>query len=264
MTNSATQKLLPAKKLVLSNKLTHIPNKKMTAHAQPELIFNEPARVTLPVAGSNHHFPVGRVFCIGRNYPWEPLQQGFTKEFPSWFMKPSSAVFTAQGVLPFPPETQEFCHEIELVVGIGKGGSNIASLNAEKEHVWGYAVGLDLTRRDLQQHAKKTGGPWEPAKAFDFSAPCSPIVPAATCGPVIENSIWLNVNGKQRQKAKISDLLFSISELISMLSHSVMLQPGDLIFTGTPFGVSTLKPNDLIIAGVDGIAEISMTVGAVR
>jgi fumarylpyruvate hydrolase len=236
----------------------------MNTHLQPELVFSEPARVTLPVAGSNRHFPVGRVFCIGRNYPWAPVLPGVVNDLPSWFMKPSSAIFRAQGVLPFPSETQDFCHEVELVVGIGKGGSNIHSSNAEKEHVWGYAVGLDLTRRDLQQKAKKNGAPWEPAKAFDFSAPCSPILPATACEPVIDKAIWLNVNGEQRQKAQISDLLFSISELISMLSHSVMLQPGDLIFTGTPFGVGALKPSDVILAGVDGIAEISMTVGAMH
>jgi len=234
----------------------------MKTHLEPELTFAEPTRVTLPVADSNRHFPVGRVFCIGRNYPWAPVLPGAVKDLPSWFMKPSSAVFSAQGVLPFPPETQDFCHEVELVVGIGKGGSNIPPKNAEKEHVWGYAVGLDLTRRDLQQLAKKIGGPWEPAKAFDFSAPCSPILPAETCGPAFDKAIWLNVNGEQRQKAQISDLLFSISELISMLSHSVMLLPGDLIFTGTPFGVGALKPNDVIHAGIDGIAEISMTIGA--
>jgi fumarylpyruvate hydrolase len=236
----------------------------MTARTQPDFVFPEPTRVTLPVVGKNSQFPVGRVFCIGRNYPWPPVKKDDVKELPSWFMQPSSAVISAQGILPFPPETQEFCHEVELVVGIGKGGSKISSLNAEKEHVWGYAVGLDLTRRDLQQHAKKIGGPWEPAKAFDFSAPCSPIFPATACAPVIDNAIWLNVNGEQRQRAQISDLMFSISELMSMLSHSVMLQAGDLIFTGTPFGVATLKPNDVIHAGVEGIAEISMTVGAMR
>jgi fumarylpyruvate hydrolase len=262
MINSATQKLLKARKSALSNKENNL--KKMNARLQPELAIAEPARVTLPVAGSNLHFPVGRVFCIGRNYPWAPDQPEVAKERPSWFMKPASAVFSAQGVLPFPPETQDFCHEVELVIGIGKGGSNISSLNAEKECVWGYAVGLDLTRRDLQQQAKKIGNPWEPSKAFDFSAPCSPIYPAEVCGPIIDNAIWLKVNGEQRQKAKISDLLHSISELISMVSHSVVLQPGDLIFTGTPFGVGALKPNDKILAGIDGIAEISMTVGEIR
>ncbi len=227
----------------------------------PELVFSPPARVTLPVAGSSSQFPVGRVFCIGRNYPWEPDEQPSLKKLPSWFMKPSSAVVNAQGTLPFPTGTHDFCHEVELVVGIGLGGANIPSLNAEKEHVWGYAVGLDLTRRDLQQLAKKSGGPWEPAKAFDFSAPCSAMVPISLCGPITDNSIWLQVNGVQRQKAQLSDLLFSVSELISMLSHSVMLQPGDLIFTGTPFGVGVLKPNDVVHAGIEGIAEISMSVG---
>ena len=234
----------------------------MSTQTAPAFVFPAPARVSLPVKGTDCHFPVGRVFCIGRNYPWEPSPQPASHELPSWFMKPASAVVLAQGILPFPPGTQDFCHEVELVVGIGQGGSHIAPLNAERDHVWGYAVGLDLTRRDLQQRAKKSGGPWEPAKAFDCSAPCSAMVPASVCGPVTDNAIWLHVNRVQRQKAQVSDLLFSVAELISMLSHSVMLQPGDLIFTGTPLGVGALQPNDEIQAGVQGIAEIDMRVGA--
>jgi fumarylpyruvate hydrolase len=226
-----------------------------------QLVLTPPASVTLPVIGSEKHFPVGRVFCIGRNYPWSPEHPAMPKVMPSWFMKPASAVFSAKGTLPFPPETNDFCHEVELVVGISQGGTQIPPRDAEKSHVWGYAVGLDLTRRDLQQLAKKSGAPWEPAKAFDFSAPCSAMVPFGVCGPVTDNAIWLKVNGVQRQKAKVSDMLFSVSELISMLSHSVRLQPGDLIFTGTPVGVDVLKPNDVIQAGVAGIAEISMQVG---
>ena len=217
----------------------------------------------LPVAGRRSQFPVGRVFCIGRNYPWESDHQAAPKVPPSWFMKPASAVFSAQGTLPFPTGTQDFCHEIELVVGIGRGGAHISPSHAEKEHVWGYAVGLDLTRRDLQQHAKKTGGPWEPAKAFDFSAPCSAIVPLEDCGPVTDNAIWLNVNGTPRQQAKLSDLLFSVSELITLLSQSVELRPGDLIFSGTPSGVGALNPGDVIQAGIEKIAEIEMQVGAI-
>ncbi len=233
----------------------------MTSLHLPQLVLPQPARVTLPVAGSESHFPVGRVFCIGRNYPWTSDDPASPKVMPSWFMKPASAVFSAQGTLPFPPETTDFCHEVELVVGIGQGGTQISPRNADKAHVWGYAVGLDLTRRDLQQLAKKSGSPWEPAKAFDFSAPCSAMVPIGVCGPVTDNAIWLHVNGVQRQRAQVSDMLFSVPELISMLSYSVKLQPGDLIFTGTPVGVDVLQPNDVIQAGVAGIAEISMQVG---
>jgi fumarylpyruvate hydrolase len=207
--------------------------------------------VTLPVVGEARLFPVGRVFCIGRNYPWTPEDKKAVKVMPSWFMKPATAVFHAEGKLPYPPETQDFCHEVELVVAIGKGGNQIAPNHAEKEQVWGYAVGLDLTRRDLQQAAKKNGNSWEPAKAFDFSAPCSAIVPAAQCSSPSHNAIWLSVNGS---------MLFSVSELISMLSQSVKLMPGDLIFTGTPVGVGSLVTNDVIEAGIDGIGKISMCV----
>jgi fumarylpyruvate hydrolase len=219
-----------------------------------------PSLVTLPVVGEARLFPVGRVFCIGRNYPWAPEDKNAVRVMPSWFMKPATAVFHAEGKLPYPPETQDFCHEVELVVAIGMGGNHIAPEHAEKEHVWGYAVGLDLTRRDLQQAAKKNGSSWEPAKAFDFSAPCSAIVPAAQCSSPSHNAIWLSVNGSMRQQAQISDLLFSVSELVSMLSHSVKLMPGDLIFTGTPVGVGSLVTNDLIEAGIDGIGKISMRV----
>lgn len=220
-----------------------------------------PSMVTLPIADEERCFPVGRVFCIGRNYPWTAEDKTSAKVMPSWFMKPATAVVKAAGLLPYPPETHDFCHEVELVVAIGKGGNNISPLHAEKEHVWGYAVGLDLTRRDLQKAAKKNGGSWEPAKAFDCSAPCSPIVHADQCSAPNQNAIWLRVNGTIRQKALISDLLFSVSELISMLSHSVSLLPGDLIFTGTPVGVGILVADDVIEAGIDGIGEISMTVG---
>lgn len=217
--------------------------------------------VTLPVVGDERVFPVGRVYCIGRNYPWTPEDKTAPRVMPSWFMKPATTVVNAEGMLPYPPETHDFCHEVELVVAIGKGGQNIDSRHAEKEHVWGYAVGLDLTRRDLQQAAKKNGGSWEPAKAFDSSAPCSAIIPASQCSAPFDNNIWLSVNGNMRQEALLSDLLFSVSELIAMLSRSVTLMPGDLIFTGTPVGVGSLAVNDLVEAGIDGIGRISMYVG---
>lgn len=227
----------------------------------PYVVTPQP-QVTLPVVGDERMFPVGRVYCIGRNYPWTPEDKTAPRVMPSWFMKPASAVVKAEGLLSYPPDTQDFCHEVELVVAIGKGGKNIDPLHAEKDHVWGYAVGLDLTRRDLQQAAKNNGGSWEPAKAFDCSAPCSALVPASQCPAPFHNNIWLSVNCNMRQQAQISDLLFSVSELISMLSRSVTLMPGDLIFTGTPVGVDSLTVNDLVEAGIDGIGNISMHVGA--
>lgn len=228
----------------------------MTSFAFPPL-----APATLPVANTDTFFPVNRVYCIGRNYSWG---QGGTRsaEMPAWFMKPASAVFEAHGALPYPPETTDFCHEIELVVAIGTGGRNIQPAQVEPNHIWGYAAGLDLTRRDLQQQAKRAGGPWEPAKAFDHSAACTPVVPAAICGHPRNGAVWLTVNGIERQRADISDLLWPVSELVAMLSRSIALRPGDLIFTGTPAGVGALQPGDVIEGGVAGIGRFSMVTGS--
>jgi fumarylpyruvate hydrolase len=219
------------------------------------------APVTLAVVGSTAAFPVGRVYCIGRNYQWS-VDEAAPSEMPSWFMKPADAVVPAQGVLPYPPGTVDFCHEIELVVAIGGGGHNLDPAQVEAHHIWGYAAGLDLTRRDLQQQAKRVGGPWEPAKAFDQSAPCSPLVPAAVCGHPRQGAVWLAVNGMERQRADVADLLWPVPELVAMLSRSVTLRPGDLIYTGTPVGVGPLQPGDIVTAGVAGIGQFSMTVGS--
>lgn len=220
-----------------------------------------PAPVTLAVAGSSARFPVGRVFCIGRNYAWS-ADEPRPAEMPAWFMKPASAVVPAQGALHCPPQTTEFCHEVELVVAIGQGGRGIDPARAEAGHVWGYAVGLDMTRRDLQRQAKAAGGPWEPAKAFDHSAPCTPLVLAARCGHPRSGAIWLTVNGVERQRSDLAQLLWPVAELIAMLSRSVTLAPGDLVFTGTPAGVDVLHPGDSVRAGVDGIGELAMDVTA--
>lgn len=227
-----------------------------------DFVFPAPASATLPVAGSAAVFPVGRVFCIGRNYRWSP-DEAAPLNMPAWFMKPASAVVAAQGVLPYPPATADFCHEIELVVAIGRGGRNIDPAQVEAHHIWAYAAGLDLTRRDLQQQAKRAGGPWEPAKAFDHSAPCTPLVSAAVCGHPREGAIWLTVNGVERQRADLSGLLWSVPELVAMLSRSVTLAPGDLICTGTPAGVGPLLPGDVVQGGVAGIGQFSMTVGPI-
>ncbi len=226
-------------------------------------VFPAPVPTTLPVAGSTAVFPVARVYCIGRNYRWSPNEQAVPREIPPWFMKPASAVVAATGILPYPPGTGDFCHEIELVVAIGRGGRNIAPADAEAHHIWGYAAGLDLTRRDLQQHAKQTGGPWEPAKAFDSSAVCTALTPVGVCGHPRQGSVWLQVNGLERQSGDVSDLLWSVPELVSMLSQSVSLQPGDLIYTGTPAGVGPLHPGDVVHAGVAGIGELTLTVGSI-
>jgi len=226
-----------------------------------DLAFPALAPATLPIAGSAARFPVARVFCIGRNYRWLPDEPRPT-EMPAWFMKPASAVFPASGSLPYPADTADYCHEIELVVAIGRGGKHIAPDDVEALHIWGYAAGLDMTRRDLQQQAKRAGGPWEPAKAFDHSAPCTAIVPADACGHPREGALWLSVNGVDRQRADVSGLLWSVPELVAMLSRSVALAPGDLIYTGTPAGVGPLAPGDVVSAGVAGIGDLTMTVAA--
>jgi len=224
------------------------------------LVLPAQTPTTLAVAGSTAAFPVGRVYCIGRNYRWSQ-DEAVPQEMPAWFMKPANAVVPAQGVLPYPPGTNDFCHEIELVVAMGRGGRNIDPAEVESQHIWGYAAGLDLTRRDLQQQAKRAGGPWESAKAFDHSAPCTPLVPVAVCGHPKHGAVWLTVNGIERQRADLSGLLWSVPELVAMLSRSVTLLPGDLIYTGTPAGVGSLQPGDVVRGGVADIGQFTMTVG---
>ena len=225
-----------------------------------DFVFPPAAPAALPIAGSAAVFPVARVFCIGRNYRWQP-DEAPPHDMPAWFMKPASAAVPAGGMLPYPPGTEDFCHEVELVVAIGRGGRDIDPARAEAEHIWGYAAGLDLTRRDLQQRAKLAGGPWEPAKAFDHSAPCAPLVPSSTCGHPRQGALWLDVNGVERQRADLSGLLWPVPELVAMLSRSVTLMPGDLIYTGTPAGVGPLLPGDVVSAGVEGLGQFSMTMG---
>lgn len=226
-----------------------------------DFVVTPPVPTIIPVAGSTAVFPVGRVYCIGRNYQWSKDEITF-QEMPAWFMKPANAVVPAHGILPYPMNTCDFCHEIELVVAIGRGGRDIDPANVEPHHIWGYSVGLDLTRRDLQQQAKRAGGPWEAAKVFDHSAPCTPIVPAAVCGHPKQGAVWLTVNGSERQRADLADLLWPVPELVAMLSRWVMLMPGDLIYTGTPSGVGPLQAGDVIRGGVAKIGQFSMTVGS--
>ena len=224
-------------------------------------VFPAPAPTTLAVADSSSVFPVGRVYCIGRNYRWSQDEVA-PQEMPAWFMKPANAVVPAQGRLPYPPGTSDFCHEIELVVAIGRGGINIDPADVAAHHIWGYAAGLDLTRRDIQQEAKRVGGPWESAKAFDHSAPCTPLVPASVCGHPQRGAVWLTVNSIERQRADLSGLLWPVPELVAMLSRSVTLLPGDLIYTGTPAGVGPLQPGDVVRGGVVDIGQFTMTVGS--
>ncbi|MFJ3366573.1 fumarylacetoacetate hydrolase family protein [Pseudomonas sp. NPDC086251] len=223
-----------------------------------EYVFTPDLPVTLPVAASEQRFPVGRVFCVGRNYPW-PDTQGQSRQPPVFFMKPASSVVDALGEVAFPPLTEEFVHEVELVVAIGEGGANIPESQA-LAYVWGYAAGLDLTRRDVQRLAKSNGLPWEGAKVFDGAAPMTAIVPVTRAGHP-NGDLWLNVNGEERQRDSLDSQIWSVSEIISRISQSVALRAGDLIMTGSPAGVDVLQPGDIINAGIDGIGQLEMRVG---
>lgn len=224
-----------------------------------EYVIAPAAVSSLPVAGSDQRFPVARVFCLGRNYHWGDAPQA-ARTFPLFFMKPASAVIQAQSEVSFPVQTREFCPEIELVVALGTGGFDIA-LERALEHVWGYAAGLDMTRRDLQVAAKAAGQPWESAKAFDGSAPVTAVVPVTHIGHPERGALWLQVNGVDRQRSDLAAQIWSVAEVVSQLSRSVRLQAGDLIMTGTPPGVEALRPGDVITAGIDGVAELSVRVG---
>ncbi|RJX82211.1 fumarylacetoacetate hydrolase family protein [Pseudomonas sp. LS-2] len=225
-------------------------------------VFDPTPVASLPVNGTDARFPIARVFCLGRNYHWGDSLSA-VREVPAFFMKPATSVIDATGELEFPTQTEQFCHEIELVVAIGKDGFEISEEQA-LEHVWGYAAGLDLTRRDLQMAAKAVGNPWEPAKAFDGSAPITPIIPASRDGHPGQGAIWLSVNGVERQRSDLESQIWSVGEIVSQLSHSVCLRAGDLIMTGTPPGVAALQAGDVINAGISGIGEFEVRIGSRR
>ncbi|GAB1386487.1 fumarylacetoacetate hydrolase family protein [Melaminivora sp.] len=218
----------------------------------------------MPVLGSDAQFPVRRIYCVGRNYAEHAREMGFSgREPPFFFMKPADALVPVAaghtGQLPYPSLTADLHHEIELVLAIGQGGSRIAAADA-LQHVWGYAVGLDMTRRDLQAEMKKQGRPWCIAKGFDASAPIGPITPAAQAGNIEQAAIWLNVNGQPRQRSRIDRMIWSMAETIEHLSAAWTLQPGDLIFTGTPEGVGAVQRGDLLEGGIDGLGELRLLV----
>ena len=203
-------------------------------------------------------FPVRRIVCVGRNYAEHAREMGGNpeREPPFFFSKPADALVPGEATIPFPARTANLHHEIELTVAIGKGGANIPVAEA-LSHVFGYGVGNDLTRRDLQAEAKAAGRPWDMAKGFDDSAVASPIVPATQIGHPVDARIWLSVNGAIRQDGNIADMIWSVPEVIAELSTYIRLQPGDLIYTGTPAGVGAIRPGDLVEGGVDGIGTIA-------
>jgi len=225
-------------------------------------VFPAPKQPSLAVADSTDRFPVRRIFCVGRNYEAHAREMGKdpTREAPFFFTKPADAAIDTPCTIPYPPLTENLHFEIELIIAIGKGGSDIAE-SYVMEHVWGASVGIDLTRRDLQTEAKNMGRPWDWGKAFDYSAPIAPIVPIDRVPSVEHARIWLAVNGETKQDADIADLIWSVREHISILSRSMTLAPGDIVMTGTPAGVGAVVPGDVITGGVDGIGTLSVTIG---
>ena len=228
-------------------------------------VFAPAPTVSVPVLGSAARFPVHRIYCVGRNYEEHAKEMGFTgREPPFFFMKPADALLVVNagetGVMPYPSLTHNLHHEIELVVAIGTGGKNIGAADAH-QHIYGYAVGLDMTRRDLQNEMKKLGRPWCIGKGFDQAAPIGPITPAALAGEVSQAEIYLQVNAQERQRSHISKLIWNIAETIEHLSAAWELQPGDLIYTGTPEGVAAVVPGDTLHGGVSGLESITLRIG---
>lgn len=231
-------------------------------------VFSATAQPVVPVVGTTDLFPVHRIYCVGRNYEEHAKEMGFSgREPPFFFAKPADALLCgADGStveMPYPSATTNLHHELELVVAIGpvagRRGCDIAAVEAE-QFIWGYAVGLDMTRRDLQAEAKKQGRPWSMAKGFDYSAPISAVKPKSRSGLINSGRIWLNVNGEARQNSDVSKLIWSVNETIEHLSRYVELVAGDLIFTGTPEGVAAVQRGDVMEGGVDGVGKIRVAV----
>ena len=228
-------------------------------------VLEPEAPVTVPVDDSDARFPVRRIYCVGRNYAAHAREMGFdpSREPPFFFCKPADAIVAVAagqvGEVAYPAQTSEFHHEIELVVAIGKAGRDIPVERAN-DHVWGYAVGLDMTRRDLQLKLRDKGRPWELGKAFDQSAPIGPLRPASRIGHPTAGAIWVKLDGQDRQRSDIAKLIWSVPEVIANLSTYFELRPGDLIFTGTPEGVGGVQAGQTMTGGIDGLGELVVRV----
>jgi fumarylpyruvate hydrolase len=222
-------------------------------------VFSPAAIPSVPVQGRSELFPVRRIYCVGRNFADHAREMGapVERDTPVFFTKPGDAVRPSGGPQPYPSATQELHHEVELVVAIGGDAAGVIAREDADRHVFGYAVGLDLTRRDLQAAAKAKGLPWDVAKAFDRSAPISAIVPASETRPAPDALLWLDVNGERRQQAPLSDMIFPVADILHELSRRFELRAGDLVFMGTPAGVGPLVHGDRWVAGVDGLVAFS-------
>lgn len=223
-------------------------------------VITAPRQTSLPVVGVSARFPVRRVYCVGRNYAAHAREMGHDpdREPPFFFSKPADALVESGAKLDFPSLTEDLHHEIELVVAIATGGSNIP-VGEALEHVYGYAVGLDMTKRDVQAEAKKMGRPWDLSKGFDESAPCGTIRPASEIGHPGKGSIRLEVNGEERQSGDLSQQIWNVQEVIAYLSRYIRLEPGDLIMTGTPAGVTRVTPGDQLVGMIEGVGEVRVT-----
>jgi fumarylpyruvate hydrolase len=230
-----------------------------TAH---RFVFDPAPQPTLPVRGTDLLFPIHRIYCVGRNYAEHAIEMGHdpNREPPFFFQKNPDTIVPDGGTFPYPSATKDVHHEMEMVVAIGTDGIDIP-LDKALDHVFGYAVGLDMTRRDLQGEAKKLGRPWEVGKAFEASAPCGEIVRASEIGHPAKGAVWLDVNGVRKQTGDLDQLIWKVPEMISYLSGLFELKAGDLIYSGTPAGVNAVKSGDTMVGGVDGVGTITIKVG---
>jgi fumarylpyruvate hydrolase len=230
-----------------------------------KFVFQPEPQISVPVVGTDAHFPVRRVYCVGRNYAAHAREMGFDpdREPPFFFCKPDNSIVVVNpgqvGQIAYPPNTTDFQHEIELVVAIGKAGRDI-NVDQASAHVFGYAVGLDMTRRDLQLKLRDKGRPWELGKAFDQSAPIAPIYPVSSIGHLARGEISVTVDGADRQKSDIAKLIWSVPEIISHLSQYFTLEPGDLIYTGTPEGVGKVERGQTMVGAISGLGELHVKV----
>lgn len=229
--------------------------------ADLKTVIPVPQPVLLPIGGSADFFPVRRVYCVGRNYADHAIEMGHdpSREPPFFFQKNPDNLLPAGQPFPYPPLSEDVHYEAECVIFLKEGGENIPVEKA-LDCIYGYAIGIDFTRRDLQAVAKKMGRPWEVAKAFEFSAPVSPIVPADELGHPANGRIWLDHNGKRVQEGDLNQMIWKVPEIIAELSKLFILAPGDVIMTGTPAGVGAVKPGDTVACGIDGIATLTVTV----
>src|SRR5882672_2439041 len=225
-------------------------------------VFPPASQVSVAVADSDARFPVRRIFCVGRNYESHAreMDPNAKREAPFFFSKPADAVVPDGATVPYPSRTKDFHHEIELVVAIDRAGRDIPVQKAG-EHIFGYAVGIDLTRRDLQSEARKQGRPWDLSKGFDHSAPIGAIQSAVAVGHIARGRIWLTVNSNVRQQADVSEMISNVPEIVAELSTLFELRPGDLIYTGTPAGVGPLQPGDVIEGGIEGLGTVTIKIG---